>query len=60
MEATFLSAVSSDDVDLVNKILSSNIPLGLNINGTDKDRRSALTIAIEIGNLGEEQSWRLP
>ena len=56
MEATFLSAVSSGAVDLVDKILSSNIPSGLNINGTDKDRRSALTISIEIGSLGEEYS----
>ncbi|XP_072030163.1 transient-receptor-potential-like protein [Amphiura filiformis] len=50
MESRYLTAVKSGDTDLVEKILSTNVPLGLNIDATDESGRSPLTISIEDGN----------
>ncbi len=52
METDFLTRVESGDTDAVEEFLSANVALGLNINATDAYGRSALTIAIEDGNIG--------
>ena len=53
MEIPFLTQVCLGDVKAVDKILSASFHQGLNVNATDGDGRSALTIAVEDGNIGK-------